>query len=1393
MALRRHGFPSQNALAQELGISRSTTSKFFAGKPVDYSYFVEISERLGLDWQAIAYIQEDSAIKVEPAPPLEKPPEEKRENEMLEIDWRQICRDMLQSQNQKRLTTNPLTAGDGVAFELDEIHVSLGLVKRKYRSRLVGDVSPEQGSRIYEPEDKDEIVDTLQQDEFFKKKLSPVSRQKRIAIIGEPGAGKTTLLQKIAAWVLDNTPDVPIWISLADLQGKSIEQYLLSDWLKAATRKVRVTDAMQDALGELFNSNQVWLLLDGVDEMVMGTQSHTPLQWIANQFTGWVGNAQVVLTCRLNLWDVGKNALEAFETYRNLDFSYGDVQTSDQVGQFIRRWFQGSPHLDERLRAELNQPGKERIKDTVKNPLRLALLCRSWALGQGKLPNTKARLYQQFTEAVYEWKKDRFSTNSSQRQELNRALGELALKAISDEKTKFRLRHHFVCSVLGEPDTALFRLALQLGWLNQVGVAAEAEDLGENVYAFYHPTFQEYFAALAIEDWHYFLNHSRDNLAQGTYRIFEPQWKEVILLWLGRGDVVKEQKESFLKALIEFEDECKDFYRYQAYFLAAAGISEFGDCGRASEIVDQIIEWSFGYFNVEKQEWKTFIEPIEDNARTTLTETQTSLAIAALAQLISSTQDESVRRQAAFSLGKIDPGNQEAIKVIVELISSTEDIYIHRQADFRLRKISPGNQEAIKVLMEIISSAKDESILSETAFRLGQIDPGNQEAIKVLAELISSTEDRLILNQADFRLRKISPGNQEAIKILMEIISSTKDESIRSEKALRLGQIDPGNQEAIKILMEIISSTKDEFIRSETALRLGQIDPSNQEAIKVLMELISSTEDKPFRSEALSILREIRSNNQETINKVMVELISSTKDESVRSEMAFKLWQLYPSNQETIKVLMELISSTKDESVRSKMALRLWEIDLYDDQEAIKVLVELLSSAKNESVRSETALRLWQIDRGNQETIKVLVELLSSAKDESVRSETAFKLWQIDRGNQEATKALVQEAIKVLVELLSSAKDESVRIETAFRLGQIDPGNQEAIKILVELLSSAKDESVRIETAFRLLQINRFNQDVIKVLVELISSTKDELVRIETAFKLWKIDRGNQDVIKVLVELISSTKDEFIRKQAAFRLEEIKSSIISPKGGKNTKINPYELHLAFKGINPIDTNTNLIRLFNLMMSMMSSNSICGVSRIGQAKPEMIRTLVQLIGSSEDESARKEAIQYLRRIGTDNIRDEILPQLIHLLDKSPEKEYKHRVSDSLAVAALVQLIESSENESARIEATESLGKMGRGNPEAIAALMQLIKPTENEPTSLQEDKSIRRQAVYSLKKILRDDQLAGVVTDLKNYLSDEIYKNDTEQFEESYKLIWHCAQIMSYPDFFLAWQNEPTLL
>src|ERR687885_1217245 len=622
------------------GVSEGTWKAFlYRQRGIDTEVFKAYCQVLGLSWEEIREVINESL------------------GSQGNSDWHKICREMLetQKQNLRRKVTQ-------MGFELN-VFVPLGLVDRKHQSRRSIDFSlpPEQGSGFFQLSEE-EIIKTYEHDEFLEQVIkqgqSKKSQGKRIAIIGEPGAGKTTLLEAIA--FSPKTPGFPIWISLGSLGDKSLEEYLCQKWLKDALKTSDVTQ-QQKALEELFKSGEVLLLLDGVDEMPAPSPVEA-LAKIREELTGWVADARVVLTCRVNVWDANVNALQGFDTYRTLEFSYGDGNKPDQVREFICQWFSKAekPELGEKLREKLDEDRHQRIRDLVKNPLRLSLLCQSWYFRQGDLPKTKAALYEQFTRAFYDWKEEQFPTTVTQRKELNAALGLLAREAIDKEKSRFGMRESFAIDVIGED---LFNLACKLHWLNFV---YKNVDIDEKVYAFFHPTFQEYFAACSISDCEYLLpckhNNSNPKPVSDRYRIFEPQWKEVFLLWLGRKNL-EEEKEALIERLGTFEDGCGRIYQYRGYFLAAAGLTEFEECSFAYRIIDWLVARGFGYFNAEQHTWDYYRDLMAGAARTALLETDRSLAVTALIDLIRNPTNnvKYIILMAAWGLGQIGMGSSEAI------------------------------------------------------------------------------------------------------------------------------------------------------------------------------------------------------------------------------------------------------------------------------------------------------------------------------------------------------------------------------------------------------------------------------------------------------------------------------------------------------------------------------------------------------------------------------------------------------------------------------------------------------------------------------------------------------------------------------------------------------------
>ena len=515
-------------------VSMATLKRFWQCQAIAQDSFVRICAAAECNWEEIIENVEHREIKLP--------------------DWKQCCKRMLAAQ--KGLTTNQITARDGIKFSVDneekekEIYIfgKLVEIKRQGRFRLTERLSPESGSLLYTPQgDK-----ALEYSKFIAK-LQVSSREEpppRIAILGEPGVGKTTFLQKIALSVADKTNYLPIWISFGDLQEKSIAEYLLSDWLKIALGEENIPEAVKDNLITQFGDNKILLLLDGIDEV--GMEPVKILESVGKQLTGWVGKATVILTCRLNVWYESKNPLTDFQTYQLPGF-----ELKEQVEQFIANWFKYDKVKKwEDLQKNFTQSGNQRnyqwlrLQDMAKNPLRLAMLCyilqeqlqqEQEQEQEKKFPDTWFSFYKQLVEEMYEWKKERFPLKQEERQNLDKSLAQLALWGIERNRFLFSSAH-LEAKLRGKS----LLLSLQIGLINQVGM--ENESVNQKVYAFCHPALQEYFAVLGIgkdKGWRYFLD-----LEKGTTLIFEIQWREVFVLWCETGESQREEGISLIYQLI---------------------------------------------------------------------------------------------------------------------------------------------------------------------------------------------------------------------------------------------------------------------------------------------------------------------------------------------------------------------------------------------------------------------------------------------------------------------------------------------------------------------------------------------------------------------------------------------------------------------------------------------------------------------------------------------------------------------------------------------------------------------------------------------------------------------------------------------------------------------------
>jgi energy-coupling factor transporter ATP-binding protein EcfA2 len=771
--------------------------------------------------------------------------------EPTQIDWLDRSRHLLQAQ--KHLTTNRLLNKSN--RNLDDIHVTLGLIERKERPNVKEEPSPEQGSQLYQTEYTE--TKRFEHEAFLTDVVGKPAGGKQIAIIGEPGAGKTTILTKIGAWLIqqaEQQPPAPLvvaWISLADVGDRRLQAYLRDEWLQKVCED-NFDAAWEDWKG-LRQQGRVWLLLDGLDEM-----SGDALAAIHRDLgQAWAQNLRVVMTCRLNQWETaaGGNILtNSFDVYRTLDYSYRTSQGEDQVKEFISKWFTDTEKVATQIRTELDAPGKERIKDLVKNPLRLTLLCASWEKDNQALPETQADLYWGFVNYLYNWKAKEFSDEVKLKQELDLALGKLAKEGLNRQPIndgavrRFRFTASEISKLWANRSDTLLPAAKNLGWLNVVG-----EEATEAVYAFYHPTFQEYFAACSIDDWDYFLPRAhidrpvpcQDEIVP-TYRVFEKQWGEVIFLWVGRDSINLEDKNNFVNRIAGFKDGCGDykFYVERSQYLI-------------SVLIGMIVP------KATKQQNECYKKEDEDDLneiRELLTKGN-SIDEDKLNDLINSIllkdpcwEDNSIkyplheRIDTGIKIGRLImqcESNHFFLETIIQYIdrdnlSETQKLCLSAA----LIAFDPTHPKAVNTFDDILNNSTcfhSKIFIVEILFDIDRAKSIN-EFEKILRD---SKLSEIAMDFCFNPIIRLCKDELIIIKAIVDLIESNPLKKVRSNCVRLLAYISNDvNQESTDVLIEILKSKEYDNDLKNSALRaIGMMDNKHPAVLKILYQLVGCEND----------------------------------------------------------------------------------------------------------------------------------------------------------------------------------------------------------------------------------------------------------------------------------------------------------------------------------------------------------------------------------------------------------------------------------------------------------------------------------------------------------------------------------------------------------------------
>ncbi|MEH2292177.1 hypothetical protein [Nostoc sp.] len=357
---------------------------------------------------------------------------------------------------------------------------------------------------------------------------------------------------------------------------------------------------------------------------------------------------------------------------------------------------------------------------------------------------------------------------------------------------------------------------------------------------------------------------------------------------------------------------------------------------------------------------------------------------------------------------------------------------------------------------------------------------------------------------------------------------------------------------------------------------------------------------------------------------------------------------------------------------------------------------------------------------------------------------------------------------------------------------KIESENHIAINILNESLPKIKDDKISLRIASVLVETNTDNRKVMNTLVRLLYDRKinepqqnirlgaesiSNFLRKVTYEKviscLAKMAYQSNDARIVLDDIFQKSQYVILRENVAWRILELEP-------------NNQEALVFLLGRYKNQDNSAQYFTEEAFIDFL------------REYPESINNFINLLRNCQDVNTSKLIIRLLREVSNENYQLEIVKILKEILNTTKNEGIIYEaISDCIAYLAvkelgtianqnlnpintLINIISHTNDNEIKIVGIKSLSKIGVGNLDVVNILINLMNnPSESKNYSL-----IRK----SLLKVMQGRLFAVAVAGLKDNFIGEDEDNDDLSY-----ILWHCAENMSYPEFYRAWHGESSPL